>query len=480
MNKAARWVGLAVVCLASAARADLAGDVEQVLKDHQLDKAVAGIEIVQLGKSDAQSKVVYEHASRTPLMPASNLKLTTTSAFLDHFGPNFKFRTMLLQHGDDLVLIGDGDPSFGDAEYLRRVGWTPTTVYENWTGQIKKLNIKSIRNIIIDDSVFDTQFLNPEWPLNQMNHSYVAEVAGMNFDANCITFMIQPTSPGARINLTLIPNTAYVTVDNDCRTGKNEVQLGRKPDTNEMVLKGEAPSSAPSSIEQTIHDPPMYAATVLSETIVRSGIPVTGEVKRDRAAHQSQQNSPGDWKTIGVNETPLAVALARANKYSVNLYAECLCKRLGHETAHAPGSWANGTASVGDFLKKTGVGEAEFHMVDGCGLSRLDHISPHALARVLTYDFFSPNHDAFANSLAVAGVDGTLEERFRGSDLRRRVFAKSGFIEGVSCLSGLVKTRDDQWYVFSIMINRVSPAIGKAAQEKIVHLIDVHAGTTTR
>lgn len=477
-------VGLAcalIGMLAATSRADFAGDVEAILKDKLLAKATVGIEIVRMGKSDADSKPIYERDAHSPLMPASNLKLTTTSAALDKFGPDFKFHTALLLHDNDLVLVGDGDPSFGDAEYLKRVGWKPTTVYENWAAQLKKLGIKSVRNVIIDDSVFDDVYLQPHWPIGQIDHSYVAEVGGLNFDANCVTFVIQPTSPGKRVDYTLIPNTQYLMVDNTCITGKNEVQLGRKPGTNEVIMRGEAPGTGPSSLLETIHDPPMYGATVLSETISASGIPVTGQVRRDRGASAARAKAPtGEWKVIGINETALAVALARANKDSVNLYAESLCKRLGHETAHASGSWENGTAAVGAFLKKAGIPESEFHLDDGSGLSRQDHIAPHALIRVLTYDFFSPNHDAFLNSLSVSGSDGTLEERFRGSDLRHRVIGKSGFIEGVSCLSGFVKAKDNQWYAFSIMMNGVpykSNSLAKALQEKIIHALDVRVAS---
>lgn len=474
-------VGLAcglVVLLAATTRADLAGDVEAILKDKLLAKATVGIEIVRMGKSDSDSKPVYERESHAPLMPASNLKLTTTSAALDKFGPDFKFHTALLQHNDDLVLVGDGDPSFGDAEYLKRVGWKPTTVYENWAAQLKKLGVKSVHDVIVDDGVFDDVYLQPHWPIGQIDHSYVAEVGGLNFDANCVTFVIQPTSPSKQVDYILVPNTKYLTVDNTCITGKNEVQLGRKPGTNEVIMRGEAPASGASSLLETIHDPPMYGVTVLSETIAASGIPVSGQVKRDRGI--STRHPSGEWKVIGVHETPLAVALARANKDSVNLYAESLCKRLGHEVSHESGSWENGTAAVGAFLKKAGIPDSEFHLDDGSGLSRQDHIAPHALIRVLTYDFFSPNHDAFLNSLSVSGSDGTLEDRFRGSDLRHRVIGKSGFIEGVSCLSGFVKARDNQWYAFSIMMNGVpykSNSLAKALQEKIIHVLDVHVSS---
>ena len=476
-----QWVGLGCLLVAlfpPVARADLAGVVEAVVNDKTMQRATVGIEIVRLGASDAQSKPIFQRDSHTPFTPASNLKLTTTSAILDRVGPDFKFRTTLLQHGPDLVLVGDGDPSFGDAEYLKRVGWKPTTVYENWVKQLKQVDVKSVRNVVVDDVVFDDQYLHPHWPVNQIDHWYVAEVGGVNFDTNCVNFIIQPTQAGKRVEYSLAPNTRYLTVDNSCVTGQNEVQLGRKPGTNEVVLKGSAPSSGASSLQETIHDPPMYAATVLAETVGASGIPVSGQVTRDRTLSAARQKSPGDFKVLGIHETALAVALARANKDSINLYAESLCKRLGHEVSHASGSWENGTAAVGAFLKKAGAPEAEFHLDDGSGLSKQNHISPHALVRVLTYDYFSKNHDAFVNSLAVAGVDGTLEERFRGTDLRKRVFAKSGYVEGVSCLSGFLKARDGSWYAFSIMMNHISSnGLGKGMQEKIIRALDTDAAS---
>ena len=200
---------------------------------------------------------------------------------------------------------------------------------------------------------------------------------------------------------------------------------------------------------------------------------------------------------VGIHETPIDAVLGRANKDSINLYAESLCKRLGNDSATAgganaaapgtgglwvSGTWANGTAAVAAFLKRAGVPEAEFHLDDGCGLSKENRISPHALATVLTYDFFSRNRDVFVNSLSVAGVDGTLERRFDAADvrdLRRRVLGKSGFVEGVSTLSGLLHARDGNWYAFSIMVNGIphggNPEV-KPLQERIVRAIDADAG----
>jgi D-alanyl-D-alanine carboxypeptidase/D-alanyl-D-alanine-endopeptidase (penicillin-binding protein 4) len=179
----------------------------------------------------------------------------------------------------------------------------------------------------------------------------------------------------------------------------------------------------------------------------------------------------GEWQALAVHETPIAQALARANKDSVNLYAECLAKRLGFAATGQSGSWENGTAAVGAFLKKAGVAETEFKLDDGCGLSKQNRISPNAIVRVLMYDYFSPNRQAFLSSLSIAGSDGTLEHRFANTDLRGRVFGKSGFVKGVSSLSGYLMARDGNWYAFSILMNGIpelSNSGVKVLQEGIV------------
>jgi D-alanyl-D-alanine carboxypeptidase/D-alanyl-D-alanine-endopeptidase (penicillin-binding protein 4) len=222
----------------------------------------------------------------------------------------------------------------------------------------------------------------------------------------------------------------------------------------------------------------MYAATVFSEVLAKKGVKITGAVKRDRTIRHSVLAQPAAYRVVAIHETPLFPILARCNKDSVNVYAESLCKRLGFEVTRLPGSWENGTAAVGTFLKKTGIAEGEFKLDDGSGLSRVNAISPHALTRVLAYDFYSKDRDLFFNTLAVAGVDGTLDDRFAERDvrdLRRRVFGKSGFIEGVSTLCGYLKAKNDQWYVFSIMMNGIPPKSNseyKTIQEKIIKAVD--------
>lgn len=463
----------------TAALADMQSDIRAVLQDKLLHKATVGVQVVRLGAAAGDARPIYTLEAETPLIPASNLKLTTTSAALDLLGPDFKFRTMLVRVGEDLVVIGDGDPTFGDAEFLKRAGWNVTTVFQSWAAQLQKLKIKTVRDVIVDDSVFESPGVHPHWPVDQLDQRYVAEVAGLNLNANCVDFTITPGEVGQLAAFAINPPTLYLNITNTCLTSpENAVKLSRDPMTNDVSLAGHAPSRGTVGVSITVHDPSLFGATVFSEALKAAGIAVTGEVRRDRTVRARHDAGAIAWAVLGVNETPLTTALARANKDSMNLYAESLCKRVGFARSHQPGSWANGTEAVGALLVKAGAPAEQFHLDDGCGLSKLNNISPNAICRLLIYDFHGANRQTFMASLAIAGVDGTLEDRFRGSDIRGRLFGKSGFVEGVSSLSGYLHARDGGWYAFSILMNGIphlSNSEIKPLQEKIIKAVD--AGT---
>lgn len=471
------FVPLLALLASAVARANLAGDINNVLHDKLLNHATESIEIDRLSGNRAQ--LLYQHDAGSPKIPASNLKVATTSAALNRLGPNFKFRTRLVFHNGDLILIGDGDPSFGDAELLSRYGWDANTVFRNWAADLVKLKLKTVRDVIVDDSIFETTMRMPHWPANQILDRYEPEVAGMNLNANCLDVYVKTTRYGQRVNYVLDPPTHYVNFTNSCVTGsKNSVWLSRAVGTNDVSLRGQCKTSNKVPVSITIHDPPMFAGTVLAETLKAGGINVTGNVHRDRTiADQMKKMPAGDhsFVTLAIHETPIQQVMARANKDSMNLYAECLCKRLGAAETGQSGSWQNGPAAVGTFLLKIGVPSSQFHLDDGCGMSKLNNISAHALVKVLAYDRTGPNAKLFRSTLAVAGIDGTLRERFRGSNIRGRLFGKSGFVDGVSTLCGYLHARDGQWFIFSIMFNGIPPGTNSGAkilQERIIRSLD--------
>jgi len=467
------------------AAADLAGDLKAILRDKYLTKADVGIAVARLVSQPGEAQIVYRFDSDIPLIPASNLKLLTTSAFLDHFGSDFKFHTPLLMKDGDLYLIGDGDPTMGDAELLKKVGWDVETVFKMWGEELRKRRVTSVRNVYVDDSVFDQQFLPANWLARYAHERYSAQVGGVNLNANCVDFYLHPASPGELVTYrTDPPDTRYITVKNACVSGAedNRVSLVRAPGKNEIALRGELKSANAEPFSVTVHDPPLFAATVLAETIGRQGVKVTGEVLRDRTVRDRHAKDSTGWTVIAALDTKISTVLDRANKESMNLYAECMCKRLGHEISGESGSWANGTAAVGAFLTRIGVPEAHFHLDDGCGLSRENNVTADAIVKILAYNFRGPNREVFLNSLAVPGEEGTFKKRFAGS-LRGRVFGKSGYVNNVSAVSGYLKARDEKWYAFSILMNNLPPGTNNTAkemQEKIVAAVDENADKVTR
>jgi len=492
MNRIALAVFTFLIALLAAvhpARAELAGDIGQVLDDKLLARATVGIDIVRMGKSADDVATLYRANPTLPLVPASNLKVVTTSAALERLGADFKFRTLLLYHhavgeasAGDLVLVGDGDPTFGDAELLKKVGWHVDTVFKTWAAGLARKQLPAVRDLLVDDSVFDDEFLHPNWPADQTQKRYVAEIAGLNLNANCLDVYVRPTGFGRLVDFSTDPATAYVTIKNTCvGGGDNSVWLSRQPGTNDLVLRGVARSANDVPVWVTVHDPPLYAGAVLAESLKAAGIALSGQVKRDRTMRQAYLKAAGahdpSWILLAVHETPLTSVIDRANKDSMNLYAECLCKRLGF-ARDGQGTWRAGTAAVGDFLNSLQIPASQYTLDDGCGLSKNNAVSAHLMVAVLTHDYFSANSAAWMASLAVAGEDGTLAERFHGSDLRGRVIAKTGFVNGVSCLSGYLHAKDDNWYCFSILFNGIpegSNSGAKILQERIVHAIDQHA-----
>jgi D-alanyl-D-alanine carboxypeptidase/D-alanyl-D-alanine-endopeptidase (penicillin-binding protein 4) len=326
--------------------------------------------------------------------------------------------------------------------------------------------------------VFDEQFVHPNWLAKYANSRYSAQVAGLNLNANCVDFWLRATSPGQLVSYTSEPATNYVTLRNEAVTGRNNaVGIYRPQNRNDLLLRGEIDATLGEPVSVPIHDPALFAGTVFAETLAACGVANEGSIQRDRTARQRFASDPSAFAVVAALDTQLPTVLGRANKDSMNLYAECMCKRLAFAISGEAGSWPNGTAAMGRFLQQIGVPATQYKLDDGCGLSRHNAISPDALVKILSFNFHSKNRETFMDSLAVAGADGTFEKRFKGN-LKGRVLGKSGYVDGVSAISGYLKAQDDRWYAFSIMMNNCPPGTNNRAkeiQEKIVAAIDANA-----
>lgn len=467
----------ALLGTAAFARADLQSDIRQIIAAPPMKNAAIGVQVVKLGQMRELDQTLVSINADEKLIPASNLKLITTAAAIDALGPDFEFRTKLLQKGDDLALIGDGDPMLGDTEALAGTEWGTTTLFDSWAKKLAALGVKTVRDLRIDDSIFDEQTFHPRWPTNQAHLDYVPQVSGLNLNANCLDVYAIANSNGIA-SYRIDPATRYVQVDNQVTVGSgHSLFLSRVLGGNRIILKGVINGTNRVPFRVTVHDPSMYTATVFAESLSRAGIRMTGKIVRDRTIRATTEDAgkPDGWTTIGINCTPLGRVLARTNKESINLYAEAIGKRLAAKRYGAPGSWETMPRALGEFMQKAGAGTNTTSFDDGCGLSKQNAVSPSAFCATLAYMFHGDQRDAYLQSMSVGGVDGTLSKRYRDG-LAGRVQGKSGYVTGVSTLSGYVKSEAGEWFAFSILINKItSAAEAKDVQDKIVRAIDENA-----
>jgi D-alanyl-D-alanine carboxypeptidase/D-alanyl-D-alanine-endopeptidase (penicillin-binding protein 4) len=150
---------------------------------------------------------------------------------------------------------------------------------------------------------------------------------------------------------------------------------------------------------------------------------------------------------------PLSEILPHFTKPSQNQIGEILLKTLGLARAGV-GTADSGAKVVGRRLAEWGIDSSGFVVHDGSGLSRQDYLSPETLVRVLdaarrdTVTFH-----VFYDALPIAGVDGTLETRLRGTAAQGNAHAKTGSMDRVRSLTGYVTTADGRLLIFSMMTN---------------------------
>lgn len=443
--------------------------------------------------------VIFDANGALPFKPASNLKVFTSGAALRRFGPDFKFRTSLLldRSSRRLTLLGDGDPAFGDPKVLERMSFTDASgaavpgitaarILDWWVDAVVRSGQKSIAELVIDARVFDVECYNPTWPTDQRSRPYCAEVWGFNFHANMMLLGARAGDAGRVVIDKLEPNYAWTISRETAQVGaaksKSTFVVTRDATSNALTVSGRLPARTSTVVDLSVHNTPSLFAELFVRALRDRGI----EVATTRIASPSDPTPTGE--SLGVIETPISVVLERTNTDSANLYAECLLKRLGAASVNQgvsvgpnwiAGSWSNGTAALRDAVQGAiGPSAQGFVIADGCGLSHSNRITSAGNAawlRALASD--STLAPPFLQSLALAGKTGTVKDRFSRLDGNPvHVRCKTGYINGVSTLSGIVEAPDGRKIAFSVLGNnleKIGTDRARKAQESVVyHVVD--------
>lgn len=422
-------------------------------------------------------EVLMERNATDQMIPASNMKLLTSGAAALVLGPDFNFKTELVWQPQQrrFVLRGSGDPALADPKLLSQMGIGVEDLIKHWTEAAQKaVGTLGPNELVIDDRIFDRQFRHPSWPPAQANRWYCAEVSGVIFYANLLAIFPQPQAPGTPAVLKTEPSAPWVELRNKTRSVRQGQQTvwATWTGTGELTAHGDVRYST-DPVELALNDSPDFITRLLADRFRKAGINLTTA----RLATENESLFGGE--VIQVIQTPLQQVLDRCNMDSYNLYAEALCKRMGHEVSGGAGSWKTGAAVVRMKLAELLGPEAGrgIQVADGSGMSRENRVTASLLARWLAaMSKQGEAGKAFINSIPGPG-QGTMENRFDGRKLKNHVRAKSGYINGVCTLSGyLTSTKSGQRVVFSVLANEkpgnVSVATIKDFHEDIVVICD--------
>lgn len=403
-------------------------------------------------RSKLGDTTLFSHRADEKRIPASNIKLLTTAGALAVLGPDYTFPTDVYRSGSLEKGVLNGNL------YLKGYG-DPLLVQERLRELARALRLRGVRlvkgNIVGDDSFFDKKRYGRGWRDKGSPRPYQAPYGALTLNFSLVTVYVEPgKSVGAPARVQLDPPSDGFRIMNKTVT----VSRGRRPIIHIGRRRGKKADIIQVRGNISIHqerrkfnvavsDPILYSTTAFLAMLKREGIQVEGRVM-DGA-------TPADANLLARQlSPPLATIVRGLNKFSNNLVAEQILKTLGAEVHGLPGTTEKGLLVVRDFLLGIGISADDFDLADGSGLSRLNRVTPRAIVALLERmaDDFRMRPE-FLGSLAVIGVDGTVEKKLRNSDAARRIRAKTGLLFGVHALSGYAAARNGETLVFSILVN---------------------------
>jgi D-alanyl-D-alanine carboxypeptidase/D-alanyl-D-alanine-endopeptidase (penicillin-binding protein 4) len=396
-----------------AADVHLGADLDQVMSQPVLAGARDHACLVVGDAAGPGSRYTRQPAMQ--LIPASTMKLLTSTAALAQIGPDTRLTTEVRAASPpadgtvgDLWLVGGGDPLLSTAAWAADAGYQGqprlATSVEALADKVVAAGVRRVQGRILgDDSRYDAQRTVPSW-----NPRYI-----QNFE-------ISPLSA-------LVVNKAYAS-------------------TNPPTLAS---------------SPPAHAAGVLAGLLRARGVTVGGSGEGKAPA--------GATVVTSIDSPPLSEVVGEILQQSDNMGAEMLVKEIGVR-AGAGGTTTAGLGVVADQLRRVaGVAPGEVAAVDGSGLDRSDHVSCDLLGRVL--DKVGADSPLVA-ALPVAGRNGTLHRRFLGTPAVGKIRAKTGSLEGVAGLAGFATTSSGATLEFALLANDLpSEAVGNALQDRVVNVL---------
>ncbi len=488
--------------------AELLSRIQEVVRQPALELGFFALKIVSLDTGN----VIYEQNANKFVRPASNMKLYTVATALDRFTPDYHFITSVyakekVDDGKikgDLIIYGRGDPSiaarFNNGDYFKGI--------DALAERIAAAGVKRVKGDLVgDESYFNGAPLGGGWEWEDLQWADGAQVSALTINDNVIDVTVKPgEKPGAPLMFTTAPGP-FIAIANrgttSARGGKSDLRLYRAVGASVLEISGSLPVGDNGfEGKVAIPDPALAFVTMLRDALVKHGVKVDGRLRTiDSRSDKSlvpydpalglvrYQQPPALLEIASLSSQPFSSIAAQTLKPSQNLYTEIILRtlsraRVGPNLSTQPMSRETqsdedaGLILVRTFLRQAGVNESELVINDGSGLSRNDMITANATVQLLTFMSKHRYFATFRDALPIAGVDGTLRTRMRGTPAEGNLRAKTGSLNSVASLSGYVTTAAGEHLVFSMMLNNYpsASAVRRDSIDAIAILLASFAG----
>jgi D-alanyl-D-alanine carboxypeptidase/D-alanyl-D-alanine-endopeptidase (penicillin-binding protein 4) len=453
---------------------ELRARIAEVLARPELSSAMVGIKVASLDSG----QVLFEANADKLLRPASNMKLYTIAAALDRLSPDYRFVTSVYAPArpdadgvvqGDLTIYGRGDPSlaarFNNGDYFKGI--------DNVATRIVAAGVKRIEGDLVgDESYFTGPRYGSGWEWDDLQWYYGAEVSALTVNDNALDLSVKPgAQPGAPAVVVTGPPDPLLRIVNHVTTAprgtKRELTVYRGLASDELEVSGAiALDDKGYAGGIGISHPALLFVYLLRASLAQRGVVIVGKTRTTTPALTVAAPAPASLELTTLQSPPLSLIAAQTLKPSQNLYTELILRTLGT----VPGlpttavkanrtSEAAGLEVVKTFLREAGLNPGSLVLTDASGLSRNDMITATATLQLLTFMQRHRYASVFRDALPIAGVDGTLRNRFRGTAAANNLRAKTGSLSSASSLSGYVTTAAGEKLAFSIMVNNFSPEI---------------------
>jgi D-alanyl-D-alanine carboxypeptidase/D-alanyl-D-alanine-endopeptidase (penicillin-binding protein 4) len=436
--------------------------IEQVVDTWKTDKVLCNSTFAYCVLDAETGEVVKEYNSHISVIPASTLKVVTTTAALGILGKFYRYDTRIYFTGSfdkatgvlngDIIIRGSGDPTLNSELFLNKKDTTDITY--KWAEVLAKKGLKEVKGKIIGDASCYGQHIPANWIWGDISNYFGVAPCGLSFNDNLYSIIFESKETGSKANIIDIrPKYRNIILDHDDdvkAAGKeDDAYVTGDPFGNKKRVTGTIPPNKKElEVRAALPDPALLCAEFLETSLNKIGI-ITPSLC---AKSNYDDENPDIKKEKLLMHTNYSSALEKivfyTNLTSNNLFCETLLKTVGKGSDYA------GIDKTKEYWKNKGLDVSELYMVDGNGLSRANTITTSFEANLL----YKMYHDSvlfkpFYNSLPQAGLSGSMKSIGKGTFIEKNMRAKTGYINRARGYCGYVKTKAGKDLTFSVLFN---------------------------